>query len=271
MKILKRIYILLLSAVLIIGGSGCELNNSEIVKEEQAAHNEWLRWRKEFLAEQELPTEYSQLSDSQKTSVKAIYEMIMYLQDKYGIEFEYTGYVIPQILEDEYLTAIPKGGNEKTDTVTVTRQDDGTLTDDYPNIAVRPYYEQMITDYIEDYFGSDKVRVFSTVTKTSIEDLNNISAEKMKGDVYGNSVVFISNDICTENEIKEFASVFVEWTKENGLVNYTQLMLLYNPDIEELNPNKYSDYYSKNNIKVRLTCHVYSDGRTTISNDKLYS
>ena len=38
MKILKRIYILLLSAVLIIGGSGCELNNSEIVKEEQAAH-----------------------------------------------------------------------------------------------------------------------------------------------------------------------------------------------------------------------------------------
>ena len=115
MKILKRIYILLLSAVLIIGGSGCELNNSEIVKEEQAAHDEWLRWRKEFLAEQELLTEYSQLSDSQKTSVKAIYEMIMYLQDKYGIEFEYTGYVRPQILEDEYLTAIPKGGNEKTD------------------------------------------------------------------------------------------------------------------------------------------------------------
>ena len=270
MKILKRIYIILLSAVLIIGGSGCELNNSEIVKEEQAAHDEWLRWRKEFLAEQELPTEYSQLSDSQKTSVKAIYEMIMYLQDKYGIEFEYTGYVRPQILEDEYLTAIPKGGNEKTDTVTVTRQDDGTLTDDYPNIAVRPFYEQMITDYIEDYFGSDKVRVFSTVTKTSIEDLNNISAEKMKGDVYGNSVVFISNDICTENEIKEFASVFVEWTKENGLVNYTQLMLLYNPDIEELNPNKYSDYYSKNNIKIRLTCSVESDGRITISNDKLY-
>ena len=163
MKRLKRIYILLLSAVLIIGGSGCELNNSEIVKEEQAAHDEWLRWRKEFLAEQELPTEYSQLSDSQKTSVKAIYEMIMYLQDKYGIEFEYTGYVIPQILEDEYLTAIPKGGNEKTDTVTVTRQDDGTLTDDYPNIAVRPYYEQMITDYIEDYFGSDKIRVFSEI------------------------------------------------------------------------------------------------------------
>ena len=270
MKILKRIYILLLSAVLIIGGSGCELNNSEIVKEEQAAHDEWLRWRKEFLAEQELPTEYSQLSDSQKTSVKAIYEMIMYLQDKYGIEFEYTGYVRPQILEDEYLTAIPKGGNEKTDTVTVTRQDDGTLTDDYPNIAVRPYYEQMITDYIEDYFGSDKIRVFSRIFNTTIENVSNISEESIIGNVIGNSTVFISNDICNENEIEEFASLFAKWMQKNNFVSDTQFMLLYNPDIEELNPNKYSDYYSKNNIKIRLTCSVESDGRITISNDKLY-
>ena len=47
-------------------------------------------------------------------------------------------------------------------------------------------------------------------------------------------------------------------------------MLLYNPDIEDLDPYKYSDYFSKNNIKVRLTCYVRSDGRVTITNDKLY-
>ena len=32
MKILKRIYILLLSAVLIIGGSGCSMKNESSVK-----------------------------------------------------------------------------------------------------------------------------------------------------------------------------------------------------------------------------------------------
>ena len=218
-----------------------------------------------------MPNDYSKLNDGQQYSVKRIYEMIMYHEDKYGIEFEYTGYVRAQILENEHLTAIPKGGNEKTDTVTVTCEDDGTFTDDYPNVAVRPYYEQMIIDYIKNYFGSDKIREFSTDTKTSIKDFNDISEEKMEGDVYGNSVVFISSDICTENEIKEFASVFVEWAKEKNLANYTQIMLLYNPDIEELNPYKYSDYFSKNNIKVRLTCHIHSDGRTTISNNKLYS
>lgn len=269
MKIAKRMLLILMSTMLLIGGSGCGMNNAknETAKKKEPTLNEW---QKEFLAEQGLPTEYAELNLTQQLSVDAIYDMIMYLEDKYGVEFEYTGYVRPQILEDEYMTAIPKGGNEKIDTVTVTRQDDGTLTDDYPNVDVRPYYEQMITNYIKDYFGSDKVRVFSEVTDTSINDFNDISVEKMKGNVHGNSVVFISNDICTEKEIEEFAAIFAEWTKEKHLANYTQFMLLYNPDIEELNPDKYSDYYSSHNIKVRLTCHVRSDERITITNDKLY-
>ena len=194
----------------------------------------------------------------------------MYLEDKYGITFEYTGYVQPQILENEYLTAIPKGGNKTTDTVTVTCEDDGTFTDDYPNVAVRAYYEQIITDYIEDYFDSDKVRVFSRIFSTTIEDLSNISEESIAGNVIGNSTVFISNDICNKTEIEEFASIFAKWMQKNNFVSDTQIMLLYNPDIEELNPDKYSDYYSKNNIEIRLTCSVESDGRIAITNNKLY-
>ena len=267
MKRLKRIYIILLSAVLIIGGSGCELNNSEIVKEEQAAHDEWLRWRKEFLAEQELPTEYSQLSDSQKTSVKAIYEMIMYLQDKYGIEFEYTGYVRPQILEDEYLTAIPKGGNEKTDTVTVTRQDDGTLTDDYPNIAVRPYYEQMITDYIEDYFGSDKIKVFSKVTETTIEDLDNISAEKMKGNVSSSNKIFIDGSVCKEKEVNIFTSELSMRLNDNQLLGTNWIYLLNDKvSLSNITQANYKDYFDKNYVSVSTGCSVQSDNRIQILN-----
>lgn len=261
MKILKRIYILLLSAVLIIGGSGCELNNSEIVKEEQAAHDEWLRWRKEFLAEQELPTEYSQLSDSQKTSVKAIYEMIMYLQDKYGIEFEYTGYVRPQILEDEYLTAIPKGGNEKTDTVTVTRQDDGTLTDDYPNIAVRPYYEQMITDYIEDYFGSDQFKVYATVSSSTMQSIIDNSESIKVNDIGTSTVIFIDNDICSKHEINQLTNSLGNWLQNNKIFGVIQLILL-NKDTEVINlcRDNYSKLLSKQEYVIRLRC-IIQEGR----------
>ena len=258
MKILKRIYILLLSAVLICGGSGCELNNSEIVKEEQTAHDEWLRWRKEFLAEQELPTEYSELSSRQQTAVKRIYEMLMYLEDKYGITFQYTGYVEPQILEIEHLTAIPEGGSEKTDTVTVTCEDDGTFADDYPNVVVRPYYEQMITDYVKDYFGSDKIRVITSIS-TSISDFDNISNDKMKGNVYGVNLIFISYDICSEQKFDMFVKEYGEWCKKNEYWGKGDVILLNeNHSVDDIDATKenYDDFLGKRQYKRRLHCSV---------------
>ncbi len=166
-----------------------------------------------------MPTEYEELNLTQRLSVAAIYEMIMYLEDKYGIvTFEYTGYVRPQILENEYMTAIPKGGNELTDTVTVTRQDDGTLKDDYPNIVVRPYFEQMITDYIEDYFGSDDIRVFSTVTKTSVNDLTIITEETISGNISCSNKIFIDGSVCKEKEVNIFTSELSMWLNDNHIV-----------------------------------------------------
>ena len=60
MKRLKRIYISLLSAVLIIGGSGCGVKNeSSETKNPEPTLNEW---QKDFLSEQKLPTEYEELN-----------------------------------------------------------------------------------------------------------------------------------------------------------------------------------------------------------------
>ncbi len=263
MKRLKRIYILLLSAVLIIGGSGCGVKNeSSETKNPEPTLNEW---QKDFLSEQKLPTEYEELNLTQRLSVAAIYEMIMYLEDKYGVTFEYTGYVRPQILENEYMTAIPKGGNELTDTVTVTRQDDGTLTDDYPNIVVRPYYEQMITDYVEDYFDSEDIRVFSKVTKTSLESFDNISEDKMKEKVIGSNIIFIDGNMCSEQDFNDFISDFGNWSKENKWWNLSDIILLNkNDSINNIKKNNYDNYMGKQQYNLRFNCYVTFDGKIEI-------
>ena len=259
----KKAFLILITAILIIEGGGCGMNSNDIAKE-QEMFNEWL---KEFLEEQELPNDYSKLNDGQQYSVKRIYEMIMYLEDKYGIEFEYTGYVRAQILENEHLTAIPKGGNEKTDTVTVTCEDDGTFTDDYPNVAVRPYYEQMITDYIKNYFGSDKIRVFSTVTKTSIKDFNDISEEKMEGDVYGVNLIFLSYDICSEQKFNEFVKDYGKWCKKNKYWGKGDIILLNkNHSIDDVYIKKdgYDDFLGKQQYTLRLHCSVKEGNEISI-------
>jgi hypothetical protein len=259
-KIKKQIIILQLMS-LIIGGCGCEMKKEKIKQEPTL--NEW---QKEFLAEQGLPTEYSELNLTQQLSVDAIYEMIMYLEEKYGIGFEYTGYVRPQILEEEYMTAIPEGGNAKTDTVTVTREDDGTFTDDYPNIAVRPYYEQMITDYVKDYFGSDKIKVISSIS-TSINDFNNITEEKMKGDVSSSNKIFIDSSLCNDKEVHTFVSDLSIWLNENQLLGTNWIYLLNNKtSISNIDETNYKDYFDDNYVSISTGCSIQSDNRIQILN-----
>ena len=258
-KIKKQIIILQLMA-LIIGGYGCEMKK-EKVKQEPTLNE----WQKEFLAEQGLPTEYSELNLTQQLSVDAIYEMIMYLEEKYGIGFEYTGYVRPQILEKEYMTAIPEGGNAKTDTVTVTREDDGTFTDDYPNIAVRPYYEQMITDYIKDYFNSDKIKVFSTVTETSLESVENIDNELLEKKISATNVIFIHSNLCSKDMLVKFATDYTEWMKEHNFVSTNRINIVFNVDIPNINYSNLSDYYDKEHLKFDLLCYVKSSGEIIIN------
>ncbi len=257
----KKAFLILITALLIIVGGGCGMNSNDIAKE-QELFNEWL---KEFLEEQELPSDYSKLSNGQQYSVKRIYEMIMYLEDKYGIEFEYTGYVRAQILENEHLTAIPKGGNEKTDTVTVTCEDDGTFTDDYPNVAVRPYYEQMITDYIKNYFGSDKIRVFSKITETTVENLSNINEDSIKSNVYGVNYIFIENSICTLDKFKTFINEYAEWSKEYEYASTNRIMLFFNGDISELTHSNFTDYYGKEHLVARYMCYIEKNGEIQIN------
>ena len=265
MKKAKKILLMLISAVMIMGGNGCGMNSNYIAKE-QELDDEWL---KEFLAEQELPTEYSKLSDGQKSSVKRIYEMIMYLEDKYGVTFEYTGYVRPQILENEHLTAIPEGGNEKTDTVTVTCEDDGTFTDDYPNVAVRPYYEQMITDYVEDYFDSDLFRVYATITSSTMQSIIDNSENPKVSNIGTSTVVFVEYGICTEDEITNFANVFSKWHEENKLYGVVQLILLKEETkLISLNRGNYSDLLGKQEYTTRLRCNIQEERKNQILGEK---
>ena len=136
------------------------------------------------------------------------------------------------------MTAIPKGGNEKTDTVTVTRQDDGTLTDDYPNIAVRPFCEQMITDYVKDYFGSDQFsdqfKVYATVSSSTMQSIIDNSESIKVNDIGTRTVIFIDNDICSKHEINQLTNSLGNWLQNNKIFGVIQLILL-NKDTDVIN------------------------------------
>ena len=125
----------------------------------------------------------------------------------------------------------------------------------------------MITDYIEDYFGSDKIKVFSKVTETTIEDLDNISAEKMKGNVSSSNKIFIDGSVCKEKEVNIFTSELSMWLNDNQLLGTNWIYLLNDKvSLSNITQANYKDYFDKNYVSVSTGCSVQSDNRIQILN-----
>ena len=67
--------------------------------------------QKDLLEYLGLPTEYDELTDSQKNAVTSIEDMLTYLEDKYEKSFSYLSYAAAGVLEEEHLEAYPSQGD----------------------------------------------------------------------------------------------------------------------------------------------------------------
>ena len=121
MKILKRIYIILLSAVLIIGGSGCETVNPD-------------------LSEAKVETSSINVITKDDDEVTEIVEE--YLKEKYKKEFEIALTDRPSsIYNSYYLTAYDENYDSMNITITFADEENYTISDD----VLRKYQRYPIT------------------------------------------------------------------------------------------------------------------------------
>ena len=90
---MKKYITLLTSAILAASMiTSCGKSNSSSQTGHKWQNSETLNeWQKSLLESQGLPTDIEQLSPTQKRSIQHIYEMITYLNEKYGEEFVYKG------------------------------------------------------------------------------------------------------------------------------------------------------------------------------------
>ena len=123
---------------------------------------------KKLLEAEGLPTDIEKLTPTQKRSIQHIYEMITYLNEKYGEEFIYKGYIEPGAMQSEELYAYSLSDKKKR-TVTVKIDSDGNLKDDYQSRSVADYCEELIDDWIQSYLGTDDYRYYSSTFASYIE------------------------------------------------------------------------------------------------------
>ncbi len=236
---MKKIIALLAAAILTAGLFSCGRTSTKT--------KELNDWQKELLAAEGLPTEADELTDSQLHSIQRIYEMITYLNEKYDEEFIYGGYLEPAVNQTETLYAYPRllGADYGRNTVTVRATKDG-FTDDYSDRSIVDYYNELVTDFIHDYFNSDDFAVFISVNACNIT-----KGEVVNGDfqwkIGVHDAIFLNEKICSADSIEKFAVNFAKFLYEHKMDGRHRINIIRNIDISEITFGNHTEYYSGDN------------------------
>lgn len=247
---MKKTIALLTSAILAVSMvTSCGKNNSSSQTGHKWENSETLNeWQIDLLESQGLPTDIEQLSPTQKRSIQHIYEMITYLNEKYGEEFVYAGYVEPGLMDEETLYARSLSDKNQR-SVTVTIDDNGDFTDDYQGASVADYCEKLIGDYIKDYFKSDEVAYYMSNFNSNINDIKDVENGNFNWDIGVQNALFFSDKAFKSEDLEAFVPQFAKWLYEHKIVADNRLNIIKNVDIKSVTSSNNDKFYKiENNV-----------------------
>ena len=258
----QRLFLAILIIIITIGVCGCDMNNNPTVGSESGNNasnmpeNVELNSRQiQILEDQGLPQNYSELLFSQKKAIVAIEELLSYVESKYDIEFCYAGYVEASVLEAERLIVYPAGGTESTDCFSITRSSDGTITDEYMNVALRAGYSELVLSLVEDALISENAKVFVDVTKTTLTSVPD-DIDQLKGNVEGVSVIFVDGSVMSGEQFESFVSSVKQALEEKQMYGMAHIILLNKDTLKYLTQYNYTDYLDPECYTERESIHI---------------
>jgi len=246
MKMKNRSIALITAAILAASMvTSCGKSNSSSQTGHKWENSETLNeWQKSLLESQGLPTDIEQLSPTQKRSIQHIYEMITYLNDKYGEEFVYAGYVEPGLMDEETLYAYPKqyGAEGGKNTVEVTLNENGDFTDTYSNMDVSNYAEKLIGDYVRSYFKSDEVAYYMSNYNSNINDIKDVENGNFNWNIGVQNALFFSDKMFKAEDLEAFVIQFTKWLYEHKISASNIFKIVKNVDVNKATSAELNKY-----------------------------
>ena len=249
--------LILLSAAVISTSSLMSCMETSNKKSKAKAHN-WQSsdtlndWEKELLSANGLSTDIDELTANQKISVQHIYEMITYMNEKYGEEFGYAGYIEPGLMQNETLYVYPlKNSSGVMSTIYVKIDENGDFYDNYAagETEIVNNTETEMNKFIAEYF-KDKETVSYITEVYPIEHPENIHGDDYAWELLVDSTFFISENDCTRAELEEFGRVMAQWACDRHMRIKMRFNLIHhNKDLKLIIRERIDEYYNMNGDK----------------------
>ena len=220
--------------------------------------------QKEIMLETGLPADYSALTDTQKSAVTLIEDMLTWLEGKYQQNFCYVSYAPGDAIEQEHLKVYPEQGDE-SDIVTVYRSYENGLywyEDDYGDILMRPAYEEQVRTFVEQYLPSEGIKIYSEIKSggSGAADegavLNEVSAA---------TDIFMDDALCSE-QYETFLEAVPDWLTENcqGVPAGIYLRMTESEAWQQIDRSNYEDKIREDIYTEEAECAISGKGKVTV-------
>lgn len=217
-----------------------------------------------ILEEAELPTDYYELNQSQKSAILCIEEMLVYLEDKYGETFCYDGYVPDGGVDPEYLTAYAEKDSKKRIVTLYRKYENGEYVyeDDYQNILAEEDYKNALMSFISKYIDEKDYKLFVEIHEVD----DNWTKESIISNTNSGNLIFINEDANSYVNINDFVNEYGLWMQKqiknraSLTVFRTQSAKVYN----ETNEYNFAKKIYSGEYVEEITCSITSDGELRI-------
>ena len=220
--------------------------------------------QKEIMRETGLPADYSALTDTQKSVVTSIEDMLTWLEGKYQQKFCYVSYAPGDAIEQEHLKVYPEQGDE-SDIVTVYRTYENGMyryEDDYGAILMRPAYEEQVRAFAEQYLPSEGIKIY-----TEIKNGGSGAAEEeaILNEVSAVTYIFMDDALCSE-QYEAFLKAVPDWLTENcqGVPAGIYLRMAEPEAWEQIGRSDYEDKLRKDIYTEEAECAISGSGKVTV-------
>ena len=220
--------------------------------------------QKEIMRETGLSGDYSALTDTQKSAVTSIEDMLTWMEGKYQQKFCYVSYAPGDAIEQEHLKVYPEQGDE-SDIVTVYRTYENRLyryEDDYGAILTRPAYEEQIRTFAEKYLPSEGIKIYTEIKNggSSVAD-----AEPVLNEVSAVTYIFMDDALCSE-QYETFLEAVPDWMTENcqGVPAGIYLRMTESEAWQQINRSDYEDKLREDVYTKEAECAISGSGKVTV-------
>ena len=220
--------------------------------------------QKEIMRETGLPADYSALTDTQKSVVTSIEDMLTWLEGKYQQKFYYVSYAPGDAVEQEHLKVYPEQSDE-SDIVTVYRTYENGLyryEDDYGAILMRPAYEEQVRAFAEQYLPSEGIKIYTEIKNGGGSPADE---EPVLNEVSAVTYIFMDDALCSE-KYETFLETVPDWLTENcqGVPAGIYLRMTESEAWQQIDRSDYEDKLREDVYTKEAECAISGSGKVTV-------